>query len=92
MFRNILGAALGICIVVGTAASASAAGTVGNYHSYSTDYPVQGFVGVGRKSGYCDYIKYPIKHCAPHRVCKRGKCWTVPSCKFVGWDVRQTCY
>ena len=95
MIRKILAAAFVSCVAIGTVypvATADAAGTVGNYHSYWTDHPRQGFVGVGRRSGYCDYIKYPVKDCRYRRVCRRGRCWTRPSCRVVGWNFRQTCY
>ncbi len=93
--KKILGAALVSCLAIGSAypvATANAAGTVGGHHEYSTNHPVQGWVGVGRRSAYCSYIKYPIKDCGNRRVCNRGKCWTKRSCTFKGWDIRQTCY
>lgn len=92
MIKTLVGAATMLGLVMTSVLPAMSAGTVGNYHEYSTPYPKQGWVGVGRKSGYCDFIRYPIKDCGYHKVCKGGKCWSKRSCKFVGWDIRQSCY
>lgn len=92
MVKTLIGAAALLGLVAAAMAPANAAGVVGGYYEFSTPYPKQGWVGVGRKGAYCDYIRYPIKDCGPHKVCKGGRCWTKHRCKFVGWDTRQTCY
>jgi len=61
------------------------------YYEWSTKYPYSGFRGAGKHSVYCDYIKYPKRHCSYKKVCSHGKCWTKKQCRVVGWDYRQSC-
>lgn len=63
-----------------------------DYYEWSTRKPFSGWVGGGRRSYYCDYIKYPVRDCDTRQVCKRGKCRTTETCRVVGWDIRQSCY
>ena len=60
-------------------------------YQWSTTRPFSGFAWIGGRQRYCDYIKYPKRHCYPQRVCKGGGCYYKQKCKFVGWDIRQTC-
>ncbi len=73
-------------------ASGSIPAVAQTYLEWSTNHPFSGFRGGYTRSGsYCDYIRYPIRKCGPHRVCRRGKCRTERSCRVVGWDTRQSC-
>ena len=60
-------------------------------YEWSTKRPFSGFVSYGARTLYCDYIKYPKRRCYPQRVCNGGRCYSKQKCKFVGWDIRQTC-
>lgn len=86
--KIILGAAALAALLAGGAAPAVAQ----SYFEWSTDRPFSGFRGgYTRGSAYCDYIRYPIRDCTHHRVCRHGKCRTDRRCRVVGWDTRESC-
>ena len=96
MIGRILAAAAVAAFVI--AASAPASAKSGGYwnvgarsYQWSTNRPFSGWVMFGARSYYCDYIKYPKRRCYSKRVCKGGRCYPQQKCKFVGWDIRQTC-
>ena len=97
MIGRILASATVVALVFAISQPADAKrgyrGFGGGHHSYewSTTRPFSGFAWIGGRQRYCDYIKYPKRHCYPQRVCKGGGCYTKQKCKFVGWDIRQTC-
>lgn len=63
------------------------------YYEWSTRRPFSGWIGGGgRRSYYCDYIRYPVRDCSPRKVCRKGRCQVEERCRVVDWDIRQTCY
>ena len=85
----IAGAAAAFLLVSGLAPALA----YSRYYEWSTNRPYSGWAGIGTKSYYCDYIKYPVRKCRHKRVCRRGNCWSVQTnCRTVGWDIRQSCY
>ena len=86
----IAGAALALLLVSGIL---PAAAHHSRYYEWSTTRPYSGWAGIGTKSYYCDYIKYPVRKCRHKRVCRHGNCWSVrTNCRTVGWNIRQSCY
>lgn len=84
----IASAAVAAAVVVAPAETAAR-----DYYEWSTRRPFSGWVwGGGRRSYYCDYIRYPVRECRPRKICHKGKCRTEERCRVVDWDIRQTCY
>lgn len=83
---------LGVMAILALACLAPQGVQARDYYEWSTRRPFSGWVWGGRRSYYCDYIRYPKRDCRPRKVCRGGRCSVQERCRVVGWDIRQSCY
>ena len=80
-------------VVAGSAVlTAAAPASAIEFHGYYTKKPYSGFYGIGRHTWYCDYIKYPKRHCVYKTHCHHGKCYKKRHCRTAGYYYKQRCY
>lgn len=73
--------AAGVAVIAALAGDAARA----QYYEWETKRPFSGFIGIGPRSIYCDYIRYP------KRVCSYDRYGNSHKCRVVGWEIRQHC-